>query len=184
MLRHGLIPDTEDLLPLIDRSRWLSSIGRSELVEAFCNLMRLARSVVRCETQFKTSRKGATDVAREEWVCSADVGVTQVIGVKESKVELAVFGDPTQPSLKVASRDLIRTNIPIRVRKVPCEISEEFGQFLNYSDGDFEEWKSIIVAKLQRGYLVSLSQVYREAKSQLLKGLAAQLLDERGTKPL
>lgn len=67
---------------------------------------------------------------------------------------------------------------------MPFDISEEFGQFLDYSDGDVEEWKSIIVAKLQQGYLVSLSQVYREAKSQLLKDLAAQLLDERGMKPL
>ena len=184
MLANDVTPDFEDISPLIERSSWLSSIGESEMSETFDSLMRLARSVARCEAQFETTRKGATHLACEEWVCSADVGVSQVIEVRESEAELAVFGDQSQTSRSVEVKDVIRTNIPIRVQNPPCEISEEFAHFLSYSDGDVEEWKSMIVADLQRGYLLSLSQVYHEAKSHILKELAAQVLDERGSTPI
>jgi hypothetical protein len=182
VLRHRLLPNQEQISEVTNRSTWLTSFGCDTLVEIYEDLSRLARSIVRCEDQFAIELlpRSSQELSPGDWVCSAFAGVTEVVSVSDSRVEIAMIGHPDTNEewfQTVESNCLLRTNIPTKVRIGRLDVAEEFDHLLPYTDQDFEEWRDIIMPQLERGYLISLSEVLRRARSSQLRSEASRLLE-------
>jgi hypothetical protein len=113
-----------------------------------------------------------------DWVCTAVSGVTVAVSVSNSTVEIAMIGHPDNEDWfrEVDSAHVVRTNIPTKVR-VRCDyVADELDYLLPYTDGDFEEWRDLIMPHLERGYVITLSKIAKGARSSLLRKEASKLL--------
>jgi hypothetical protein len=179
--RRGLLPSQEEISATASRSRWLAFIGGNTLVETYKDLCRLARSIVRCEDQFAVEQLPhfSHEFSSGEWVCSASSGVTEVVSVSGSTVEIAMVGlSDTEDEwfLEVSSEHLRPANIPTKVRIGSVGVAEELDHLLPYTDEDFEDWHDIIMPQLQRGYFISWRTLSRRARSLQLRNEVNKLL--------
>jgi len=182
MYRVGRLPDATAFQEIIPHSTWLASLGCDILVSVFRELSRLARSILRCEIQFGGARRWRSpqNLVPGEWVCASDTGVTEVVRVTESKVEIAMIGQPETDEewyKMVNIAELQRVNIPTKVTIKADNIAEELNHLLAYSDEDLEEWQEQILPLLKRGYLISWLEVRDHASSGKLRLEAKKLLE-------
>lgn len=180
--RYQLLPTEKELSEEASRSTWLASIERDTLVNTYEDLCRLARSIVRCEDQFAAEQlpHSAQELTPGDWVCSAFTGVTEVVSVSDSNIEIAMIGEPdtAEEWFRIVKSDCLRrTNIPTKVHIKCSSVAEELDHLVPYSDQDFEEWRDLIMPQLQTGYLTSLSEVSHRARSSQLRSEASRLLE-------
>jgi hypothetical protein len=182
ILRRTPLPTQEEIFAVADRSTWLASIGCNPLGEVFKDLCRLARSIVRCEDHFTVERipHSPQDLSPGDWVCAASCGVTEVVRVSGSQIQIAMIGQSDTDEewfREVESNSLQRTNIPTKVRQKDVEVAKELDHLLAYDDQDFEEWRDLIMPQLLRSYLVPLQKVRQRARSSQLRNEAARQLE-------
>lgn len=119
LMRLGLLPTTEDFVAVAEdtmhRSGWMTQLGMATLQKSFGELSRRANVIAKAEDSHDPKRPPTSINALKEgaWVCAPSTGVTEILKVSGSNVELARIGGNKKDKgvVKVAGRFVVPTGL-------------------------------------------------------------------------
>ncbi len=117
--RLGLLPTSDEFAAVLEEmapvSEWCSELGTHTLQQSFCELVQRAALIVKTEDTFdaKHPPTAISTVKEGAWVCAPSTGVTEVLRVRGSNVELLRSGGnkKKEGDVKVLAQFVVPTGL-------------------------------------------------------------------------
>jgi hypothetical protein len=117
--RLGLLPTSDEFAAVLEEmtpvSEWCLELGTHTIQQSFCGLVQRAAVIVKTEDTFdaKHPPTAISTVKEGAWVCAPSTGVTEVLRVRGSNVELLRSGGNTKKDgvVKVSAQFVVPTGL-------------------------------------------------------------------------